>query len=218
MVAESQTSEEFERTLKAGEVLFQENDPGNEMFFIRSGRIKISKVFGETEKTLAILLQGDFFGEMSAIDGSPRSATATAVEETKILVINRDDLKSKIRENPLIEYILATMVKRLRDADKQIRYQLIKGELARATSLLIAEGKEEGVRQGSETHLKFDPSLEDLGVKTGIAPIRLSEIIQKLVGLGLIRIKGTTLVIPSLPDLEEYLRYVILREKFGEKE
>jgi CRP/FNR family transcriptional regulator len=211
-------AKELERVLKVGEVLFRENDAGEEMFFIRAGKIRISKALGDKEKTLAVLRQGDFFGEMSAIDGSPRSATATALEESQILVIDRSDLKGKIKENPLIEYILATMVKRLRDADKQIRYLLIKDELARTVSLLIAEGKEEGTQRGTAIELKFDPTLEDLAIKTGITPARLSEIIQRLVGLGLIRIQGTVLTMPSPPNLEDYLRYVILREKFKEKD
>ena len=68
-----------ERALKRGQVLFREGDPGEEMFLVRRGSIVISKpVTGRVEQVLARIGPGDFFGEMSLFDRSPRSATVQA--------------------------------------------------------------------------------------------------------------------------------------------
>ena len=68
-----------ERALKRGQVLFREGDSGEEMFLVRRGSIVISKpVTGRVEQVLARIGPGDFFGEMSLFDRSPRSATVQA--------------------------------------------------------------------------------------------------------------------------------------------
>jgi len=79
--------EGMEKKLNPGEVLFNEGDKGRLMYLIREGKIKITKGKGEEEKVLAVLKEGDFFGEMAIIDGSPRSASAIAVTLTSLLVI-----------------------------------------------------------------------------------------------------------------------------------
>ena len=90
--------EGMEKKLESGEVLFDEGEKGDVMYLIREGKIKITKGKGEDEKVLAILKEGDFFGEMAIIDGSPRSAGAIAASTVSLLVIDKETFKSKIKE------------------------------------------------------------------------------------------------------------------------
>ncbi|HPA72406.1 MAG TPA: cyclic nucleotide-binding domain-containing protein, partial [Spirochaetota bacterium] len=60
------------------QLIFCEFEPGNEFYFIQSGRVKIVKIVNNTEKTLDVLKPGDVFGEMAILENSPRSATAIA--------------------------------------------------------------------------------------------------------------------------------------------
>jgi CRP/FNR family transcriptional regulator, cyclic AMP receptor protein len=90
-----------ERRLKKGEVLFREGDLGQEMFFIRSGSVIISKpVTGRVEQVLARIGPGEFFGEMSLFDRAPRSATAQADAETELLCLDRDSLRQFVELSP----------------------------------------------------------------------------------------------------------------------
>ncbi len=90
-----------ERTLKKGEVLFREGDKGNEMFLIREGTIVISKpVLGRVEQVLARMGRGEFFGEMSLFDQSPRSATIQAETDTLLLYLDRESLHQFIEISP----------------------------------------------------------------------------------------------------------------------
>jgi CRP-like cAMP-binding protein len=90
-----------ERRLRKGQVLFREGEPGEEMFLVREGTILVSKaVTGKVEQILARFGPGDFFGEMSLFDRSPRSATIQAESEAVLLALDRDNLNGLIQVNP----------------------------------------------------------------------------------------------------------------------
>lgn len=90
-----------ERTLKKGQVLLREGEAGDEMFLVRQGTLVISKaVAGRVEQVLARVGPGDFFGEMSLFDRSPRSATIQADSEVVLLVLDRQSLHHLTEVNP----------------------------------------------------------------------------------------------------------------------
>jgi len=90
-----------ERRLRKGQVLFREGDQGEEMFLVRDGSILVSKaVTGKVEQVLARFGPGDFFGEMSLFDRSPRSATIQAESDAMLLTLDRQNLSDLIEMNP----------------------------------------------------------------------------------------------------------------------
>jgi CRP-like cAMP-binding protein len=90
-----------ERKLRKGQVLFREGDAGEEMFLVREGSILVSKaVTGKVEQVLARFGPGDFFGEMSLFDRSPRSATIQAETDAVLLALDRENLDRLIQVNP----------------------------------------------------------------------------------------------------------------------
>jgi len=206
---------EFEKLLKAGELLFKQGDPGNEMFLIRSGTIKITRSAGAVEKTLAVLKEGDFFGEMAVIDGSPRSAAATALEETKLLIVDREAFDSQLKNNPMIAYVLETMSRRLRETNKQVEFLLIRDEMRRVVAMLVSMAKERGAHTPDGVVIDFPYDYAALGGMVGIEACKTEEIVKKLLSLNLIKIEDRKLIMPSLNDIDEYLRYITLKEKFS---
>ncbi len=93
--------EKYVRTVGPGQVLFREGDPGREMFIIIDGEVEITKRTSRmTEKSLIVLRNGDIFGEMSLVEKKSRSATATAVRASKLLVMNEALFLSMVRTNP----------------------------------------------------------------------------------------------------------------------
>ena len=89
------------RELQAGQLLFREGDVGNEMFFVLSGRLVISKAIAlNVDKVLARMGPGEFFGEMNLFGGLQRSATVQAETETELLVLDRDTLTAVVERNP----------------------------------------------------------------------------------------------------------------------
>jgi CRP/FNR family cyclic AMP-dependent transcriptional regulator len=205
--------EGMEKQLQPGEVLFHEGDRGEIMYLIREGKIKITKGKGDEEKTLAVLKEGDFFGEMAIIDGSPRSAGAVAVTPVSLLVIDKESFKAKLRENPLIEYVLETLSRRLRNADEQIRLLTIKSEERRVLAHIITKAKETG--KETEGGIEISPfSIEGLAHITGMSENKVKDYVNKLIQVNLVALRENSLLIRGIGDLDDYLRYIALKEKF----
>ncbi len=206
-------AEGMEKQLQPGDVLFNEGDRGEIMYLIREGKIKITKGKGDEEKTLAVLKEGDFFGEMAIIDGSPRSAGAVAVTPVSLLVIDKESFKDKLRENPLIEYVLETLTRRLRNADEQIRLLTIKSEERRVLAHIITKAKETG--RETEGGTEITPfSFESLANITGISESKVKDYVNKLIQVNLVTLRENSLIIRGVGDLDDYLRYIALKEKF----
>ncbi|MEW6086997.1 MAG: cyclic nucleotide-binding domain-containing protein [bacterium] len=121
-----------EKKMGANSIIFEENMPGDSMFIIKSGSVKVSKSIGkDRQKTLSILGEGEFFGEMALLDGEPRSASSIAAEDVELLVINKDDFIDLLTNNgPLAVKFFITIIKvfsmRLRQTDDNFKNLLIK--------------------------------------------------------------------------------------------
>ena len=90
-----------EQELPSGQVLFREREPGDEMFFVRRGTVIISKaVTAQVEEVLTRMGPGEFFGEMSLLDGAPRSATARAVSDVLLLALDRGNFQRFVAASP----------------------------------------------------------------------------------------------------------------------
>jgi CRP/FNR family cyclic AMP-dependent transcriptional regulator len=103
--------------------LFRQGDKGDAMYLIESGRVRISlHDDAKQEFTLAELAQGDFFGEMSIIDGRQRSASADVIEDARLAILSRDAFLSFVRTNPDVALkMLSALTDRLRRTDELLR-------------------------------------------------------------------------------------------------
>jgi CRP/FNR family cyclic AMP-dependent transcriptional regulator len=114
--------QKYGQVIEAGRDLFKEGDPGDTMYVIQKGRIKITKRVNNIEKILMVLGKGDFFGEMALIRQMPRTATATAIDSCELLTFNRNGFISMISKNSSIAMnIIEKLCLRLEKADNQIR-------------------------------------------------------------------------------------------------
>jgi CRP-like cAMP-binding protein len=110
----------IEKVLGSGDILFRDGDPSDFVYLIKEGEIEISKGEGTKKRVLAVLKEGDFLGEMGVIDGSPRSATASAITETVLITLNTDEFKKEIEEDPMIGALVFTLIKRLRKTSEKL--------------------------------------------------------------------------------------------------
>jgi CRP-like cAMP-binding protein len=106
---------------KDGDIIFEENSVGREMYIILTGKAEVIKDKGDVETTLATLEEGDFFGEMSLFDNNPRSATVKALGDVKLLEINQKNFLKKISRDPSLAFrMLEKMSQRIRITDEKI--------------------------------------------------------------------------------------------------
>ncbi|MBN2378888.1 Crp/Fnr family transcriptional regulator [candidate division WOR-3 bacterium] len=203
-----------EKQLMPGENLFKEGDTGEVMYFIRKGKIKISIGQEDQEKVLAILKDGDFFGEMAVLDGSPRNADASAIEETDLIIIDKESFLSKVNENPLIAYTIEELTKRIRILDERLKYVTIKSAEERIISYVLSKAKSKGIAADDGAVRIENASPDHIAFITGVDGQKVVEYLQRLQEVELIKVEGDQITVRRIPDLEEYIRYLKLRDKF----
>ena len=110
----------------AGSVLFRKGEQGGAMYLIEGGRVRIHlKDTDGKDVTLAELAAGDFFGEMSILDGKPRSATATVAEDARLAVLSREGFHNFVGRTPQVALsMLAAITERLRQTDEMLRQRV----------------------------------------------------------------------------------------------
>ena len=111
-----------ERTYKTGQTIFKEGDQAVALFIVTSGKVEISQSVGSKKsQVLATFGPADPFGDMALLDGLPRSATATAVQDTTCLVLSRWDFVAELQTNPhMAVAMLPVLSHRLRAADAKL--------------------------------------------------------------------------------------------------
>ena len=113
-----------------GDVIFRQGDQGSSLFIIEDGAVEISYGEGRGRITLATLFAGQYFGELSLFDGSPRSATATAARSSRLMRLDREDLVDFINKNPSAALrIISEMSERLRQTNELMSQQVSRNVL-----------------------------------------------------------------------------------------
>lgn len=116
-----------EKNLSEGAAVYLENMPGEALYLIRSGTIRISKMLGEgEEKILVVLGPGDFFGEMALLDGSNRAATARVLEQAELLTLRKVDFEAFSQANPavalkVIKNIVRCFCRKFHESNQEIK-------------------------------------------------------------------------------------------------
>jgi CRP/FNR family cyclic AMP-dependent transcriptional regulator len=157
------------KTFPPGTVLFKEGESGREMFVIQSGKVKISKVVRGEEQVLASLGPGEFFGEMAILNNKPRSATATVIEDCKMLVIDPKTYELMLKNNIEIAVrMIKKLAQRLQEADDQIESLLYKDANSRVVHTLTRAADASGKQ--TDGGIKVAMSAEDIASRTGMEP------------------------------------------------
>lgn len=135
-----------EKSYPKGSVILFEDDPGDSLFVVRSGRVKVVLVAEDgREVILGILGVGEHFGELSLIDDQPRSAHVVAMEESTLLVLRREDFRRRVEANPAVAWaLLMELSRRLRRADDKIGSLVLLDVPGRIARLLLDAAQEGG--------------------------------------------------------------------------
>jgi CRP-like cAMP-binding protein len=91
-----QKTDDFNRFYPKGTMIFSEGQPGQELYIIQKGSVQISKIVDNNEVLLAVLKQGDMFGEMSLLENKPRSASAIAHEDAYLMAVNKENFERMV--------------------------------------------------------------------------------------------------------------------------
>ena len=132
----------FAVTFEKDDIIFCEHEPGDTFYLIQTGRVQIVKIMEDLEKNLDILYPGEIFGEMAILEDSPRSATAIALEQCKLLEFNQENFEVLMQGNPQIALkLLRLFTKRVYDQKRRFMILTLEDEQARVADvfLMLAE-------------------------------------------------------------------------------
>ena len=193
------------RRFRRGETVFHLGDPGDALFIVMAGSIKITlPADSGDEAILATLRAGDFFGELALLDGAPRSATAVAIEPTETYILARERFRELIATEPVMrEALLATLaaeVRRLTHHVEELHFLDITGRLASRLARLAAEPGASRLPDGS-IRLAGPLTQGDLAAMIGCTRQSVNKLLGMFTDDGLIRLEKDRIVIVDLDGL-----------------
>ena len=152
-----------------GNLIFLEESEGKNLFFVVEGSVKVTRLSKDgREVILAMLNAGDFFGEMSLLDGEARSANVIALEETEVLSLNRDDFLDVLHDYPKIAIqLLKEMTSRLRKSDRQIVSLSLSDAEKRIALCIVRFADEQGVIKNGQVTIPKIPIQQDIANMAG---------------------------------------------------
>lgn len=208
--------ERFGREFKKGDVIFQDGEPGKEMFIIYQGKVRIYKRVGDREKTLAILRKGDFFGEIAVLTPHVRTATAECLDDSSMLVFDGKTLETFLkRKTEIAIKMLRRMAERLSNTDEHIESLLIEDNEIKALHALINMVPIEWRNEKGKESFPVDP--QEFLQMTGVDRDILKEILIKWKKLELVKVVGKRIIVEEISKLERFREFLEMKNEFRRK-
>lgn len=176
-----------------------QDEKGEALYIVERGRVKVV-LYGESgrEVILTVFRAGEFFGEMSLLDGGPRSANVMAVEATSALVLPRADFMKYLIGHPNVAInILAELCRRLRHADSVIGNLALLDVYGRVGRMLIDIAKREGEMRDEGIYIKVRPTQQDLASMIGTSRETVSRVLSEFQRQGFLSMQGRSLLISA---------------------
>ena len=192
-IADKMVAKHFEN----GNYIFLEDSDGEQCFFVLEGSVKVTRLSKDgREVILAMLNEGDFFGEMSLLDGESRSANVIALEKTKVLTLDRNDFIEVVNDYPQIAVqLLKELARRLRKSDRQIASLSLSDAEKRIALCIIRFADEQGVIQNGKVSIPKTPIQQDIANMAGTSRETVSRALGLLEKEDLIERNGRELMI-----------------------
>jgi CRP/FNR family cyclic AMP-dependent transcriptional regulator len=168
------------RIFRAGEVIFHRDDPGQVLYIIKEGKVKIAIIGPEGQEiSLVILGKGEYFGEFALLDGLPRSADAIALERVECYTLQRSDFHRAILKNPRIAiHVMESLSRRLRNTDNMVEDLIFLDVYGRVAKKLLELAELHGVQTPNGIRIDVRLTQQELASMVGAS----RESVNKVLG------------------------------------
>lgn len=203
--------ERFAKTFQKNDIIFCEYEPGDNFYLIQSGRVEITKIIDNIEKTIDILNPGEIFGEMAILEGAPRSASAIALDQVKVLEFNRENFEILMMGNPQIALkLLKLFTKRIYDQKRRFMILTLEDEQARVADVFLMLNETSTVEAPSEEVREFRTSVDDVAHWAGMSPEKCRTILNHFMVQRRVDIFEDKIVVRNISD---FIRFVNSRRR-----
>jgi len=188
-------------------MIFCENEPGNELFIIQQGKVKITKIVDE-EVLLAVLSPGDIFGEMALLDNKPRSASAITFGDSSLLAINKANFEGMVQAQPqLATKLIQLLSERIWTAYRQLENLMINDPLGRIYDTLLIQIEKERIRISPKQSHNFEFGAKELINMVGLPPDKGEVLIVQLLEDKYFRLEEGKIICTDLEELEKNVQF-----------
>jgi CRP-like cAMP-binding protein len=191
-----------------GSILFKEGDDGEHLYVIIEGKLKLGTSSGDgRENLLSILGPGEMFGELSLFDPGPRTSTATAVTDAKLLSLSHEKVIPWLKQNPEVSLQLLTRLsQRLRRTNEAVGDLVFSDVPGRVAKALIDLGDRFGKTTAEGLLVNHDLTQEELAQLVGASRETVNKALADFAGRGWLKLDGRSVLITDLERLSKRSR------------
>ena len=187
------------------QIIFCEFEPGHEFYFLQKGRVKISKIINDREKTVDVLGPGDVFGEMAILEEEPRSATVIAIDHVKVLKFHRNNFDVLLQGNPQLAYkLLLIFSKRIYDAKRRLMTLLLDDPSDKVIDVLIMLA-EQNPQYDFENETTLYTTIQQVGGWAGMAESDAQKELTHLARVDKIELHEDRIVVKNIRDFKRVI-------------
>ena len=188
-------------------IIFLEEEEGNELYMILKGRVKVVRISESGEEiTLAVLQKGDFFGEMSLLDGKPRSATVVSDEDSILILFNTNNFEKVIEKYPRIALkLLKELTSRLRKADDLIGNLAFLNVSGRIAGILLQLAEEHGQKTKEGVIVISRPTHQAIANMVGSSRETVTRVLKRFEEKQYIMMSGKNITIFDKENIKNIL-------------
>ncbi|HHY79824.1 Crp/Fnr family transcriptional regulator [Thermoanaerobacter thermohydrosulfuricus] len=192
---------------KKGSIIFMEGEKGEAIYFVKSGKVKISKTSSiGKEYIIKIMEKGDVFAESILFVGGEYPATAEAIEDSEVIMLKNKDIENLILKNTEIALsIIKLMAKRLKNVSYIIENLALRDSIGRTASVLLTFAKERGVNVKEGILLNLNLNRQDLANIIGISRETVTRVLSQMDKEGIIKLNRNKVIIKDIERLREML-------------
>ena len=180
-----------------GQILFKEGDAGDRVFVVVEGKLKLGTSSGDgRENLLSILGPGDMFGELSLFDPGPRTATATAVVDSRLLALANDQVIGWVTAHPQVSLqLLGRLAQRLRKANDVLSDLVFADVPGRVAKAIIELGERFGTKKDDGLHVNHELTQEELAQLVGASRETVNKALADFASRGWVKLEPRAVVV-----------------------
>ena len=195
------------RTFRQGEVIFHRDDPGQVLYIIKEGKVKICLISPEGQEiSLVVFGKSEYFGELALLDGQPRSADAIALEKVECLALQRKDFHNAIMKHPQIAiHAMEVLCERLRKTDQQVEDLIFLDVYGRVAKKLLELADSHGSKAPDSDGIRIEMRLtqQELASMVGASRESVNKVLGYFTEKQYISIDKHRITIHCINDLQQ---------------
>lgn len=197
--------DKFGKVFEPGQIIFCENEPGYDFYFIQDGNVKIIKTFGNSQKTLDVLTKGDILGEMAILESEPRSASAIALNRVKALRFTKENFESLMNTHTQLAFkLLVIFSKRIYDARRRLQILLLDDVQGKVSDVFLMLA-EKDPNYGHIQQIVFNITVDDVANWCGLTADEVQKVLNQFAKQGKIELFADRIVINNINDFSRLI-------------